>query len=254
MSELDTSQVTPTSIAVRDVVVEHATKRVLVRALDCPRLDVAAGSSLAVMGPSGCGKSTLLGLLAGLARPTVGRVVIGDTVVSELTDRERVAFRRRWLGMVYHADNLLPHLTVEENVGLALAISGPGVHGANANAEASVAALLKRLDLHGLARRLPDQLSGGQRQRVAVARAIVHRPAVILADEPTGALDAGNARAVIELLMDAHRDIGASLVVVTHQPDIARFAERTVQLARAACDAGTSPHEDVNLEGAGATR
>lgn len=208
------------------LVVDYHTDAGVVRALECDEISIDAATSLAIMGPSGCGKSTLLGLLAGLALPTQGSVTIGDVVLSELSERQRVKFRRRVLGMVYQADNLLPHLTVEENVGLQLAISRPDTDVGDPSA------LLDRLGLGALAKRLPDQLSGGQRQRVAVARAIVHRPAVILADEPTGALDGESADRVIELLVEVQRVIGATLVVVTHDPAIAAHLDRTVQLAR----------------------
>ncbi len=217
------------TIAARNLVVEHATEAGTVRALECADLTVAAGTSLAVMGPSGCGKSTLLGVLAALALPTEGTVTIGDETVSALGEPDRVRFRRRAVGMVYQADNLLPHLTVEENVGLQLSICR---HEMSSGRAADPDAVLDRLGIGALAERLPDQLSGGQRQRVAVARAIVHRPAVILADEPTGALDAGTAEVVIRLLVDVQREIGATLVVVTHDPAIAAHLDRTVQLAR----------------------
>ncbi len=215
-------------ISVREAQVDHlAAGGGVVRALDAVSLAVEGGTSLAVMGRSGCGKSTLLGLLAGLAVPTSGTVTIGDCEISHLPERERVRFRRAELGMVYQADNLLPHLTVEENVGLQLAISRPTALSA---ADADVDGLLGRLGLGDLTQRFPDQLSGGQRQRVAVARAIVHRPALILADEPTGALDQDSAHDVIELLVELHREIGATFVLVTHDPWIASYADRGLEL------------------------
>ena len=220
------------AIVASDLVVDYDTDAGTVRALDCRRFEVAAGTSVAVMGASGCGKSTLLGLLAGLATPTRGKVVIGDTPISTLPERERIRFRRRALGMVYQADNLLPHLTVEENVGLQLSIcrdrSAPTAAGRNQ----AVGDVLNRLGIGELAARLPDQLSGGQRQRAAVARSIITGPQVVLADEPTGALDAVSAAAVIGLLVQVHREIGATLVVVTHDPAIAAHLDRVVQLAR----------------------
>lgn len=212
-------------IATTRLVVAHRTATGTVIALDHPGLDVSEGASLAVMGPSGCGKSTLLGLLAGLAVPTRGQVRVGTTVVSELADRDRAAFRRASLGMVYQADNLLPHLTVEENIALPLAIAGR-------SAKDRPAQLLTDLGLGGLAGRYPDRLSGGQRQRVAVARAVVHRPRLILADEPTGALDAANAAGVVELLLEAQRSIGATLVLVTHDPAVAANADRLELIER----------------------
>ncbi len=216
------------TVVTTDLTVDHRTLGATVRALTQPAMTVDAGTSLAVMGPSGCGKSTLLGLLAGLALPTSGSITIGDTVVSALTERHRVRFRRQHVGMVYQADNLLPHLTVEENVALSLSIAG--VDGGNTD----TLILLRHLGLGDLRSRFPDQLSGGQRQRVAVARAVVHRPSVILADEPTGALDEDNARGVVELLTTTQRGIGATLVMVTHDPLIAARADRTLHMRSAA--------------------
>ena len=214
-------------ITTTNLVVDYRNETGRIRALDCAAMDVETGTSVAIMGHSGSGKSTLLGLLAGLAIPTHGSVTVGAETISSLPESQRVVFRRRALGMVYQADNLLPHLTVEENVGLQLAICRRET---SATDRSDPQALLARLGLSKLARRLPDQLSGGERQRVAVARAVIHRPGVILADEPTGALDAASARIVIELLVEVHREIGATLVVVTHDPAIAGHLARIVHL------------------------
>ncbi len=216
------------AIVVHGLVVDHITASGVVRALEIESASFAPGASAAVMGPSGCGKSTLLGVMAGLSTPTGGTVTIGDVVVSALPERQRVRFRRQTVGMVYQADNLLPHLTVEENVGLQLAICR---RHEQSDAAFDPLQLLQHLGLAALTKRFPDQLSGGQRQRVAVARAIVHRPAVILADEPTGSLDVENARAVIELLADVHRRLDATLVVVTHDPGVARYMDKTMLLS-----------------------
>ena len=214
------------AIDTSDLAVDYHGETGTVRALACPALSVEGGTSVAIMGLSGSGKSTLLGLLAGLALPTEGSVSIGGETISALSERQRVRFRRRNLGMVYQADNLLPHLTVEENVALQLAIC----HDTPSERRADPATLLDRLGLAPLARRLPHQLSGGERQRAAVARAIVHGPRVILADEPTGALDGASGRKVIDLLVEVHRTIGATLVVVTHDPWIASHLARTIHL------------------------
>jgi putative ABC transport system ATP-binding protein len=208
--------------------VVYPTARGPVRALAHDGLVVDGGTSAAIMGPSGCGKSTFLALLAGLATPTTGSVTVGDTMLSALPARERDAFRRRSIGMVYQSDNLLPHLTVEENVGLQLAISRADRNGRTGD---DVRVVLDRLGMHGLWERLPDQLSGGQRQRVAIARAVVCQPAIILADEPTGALDAANGQRVVELLIDVHTEIGATLVIVTHDPAIADHAQQLIRLS-----------------------
>ncbi len=212
------------SIQVESVVVEHATPSGPVRALDGVSFTVDAGSSVAVTGPSGCGKSTLLGVLGGLALPTAGTVRVGGEEISSLPERRRSDFRRRHVGFVYQADNLLPFLTVVENVELQLALDG-GSHGTDRPLD-----LLGRLGLAEQARRLPDHLSGGQRQRAAVARAVVHRPEVILADEPTGSLDAANAAGVVELLLEVQHEVGATLVVVTHDPVAASRMDRRIGL------------------------
>jgi putative ABC transport system ATP-binding protein len=212
------------SITVDSVIVEHQTASGPVRALDGVSLTVDGGSSVAITGPSGGGKSTLLGVIGGLARPTWGTVRIGDAEISDLSERDRSDFRRSHIGFVYQADNLLPFLTLLENVGLQLSLNG------KSSGTGRSLAVLADLGLAGLAYRLPDHLSGGQRQRAAVARAIVHQPKIILADEPTGALDTANAAGVIDLLLAMQREIGATLIMVTHDRDAARRLDRQVHL------------------------
>ena len=212
------------SITVDSVIVEHQTSSGPVRALDEVSFTVGSGSSVAITGPSGGGKSTLLGVIGGLARPTSGSVRIGDSQISELSESDRSDFRRSHIGFVYQADNLLPFLTLLENVGLQLALNG------KSSGTGKSLAMLANLGLAGLAYRLPDHLSGGQRQRAAVARAIVHQPEIILADEPTGALDTANAVGVIDLLLEMQREIGATLIMVTHDRDAARRLDRQIHL------------------------
>jgi len=212
------------SIAVDSVIVEHQTTSGPVRALDGVSFSVESGSSIAITGPSGGGKSTLLGVIGGLARPTSGSVRIGDSQISDLSERDRSDFRRSHIGFVYQADNLLPFLTLIENVGLQLALNG------QASGAGRSLAVLAELGLAGLAYRLPDHLSGGQRQRASVARAIVHQPEIMLADEPTGALDTGNAVGVIDLLLGMQREIGATLIMVTHDRDAASRLDRQIHL------------------------
>jgi putative ABC transport system ATP-binding protein len=202
----------------------YATTAGVVRAVDGVTLEIEPGSSLAVTGPSGCGKSTLLGLIGGLETPSSGSVSLGGHAISSLPERERARIRRDEIGLLFQADNLLPFLTVTENVALQLAL-----HGATDGYERCVE-LLARLGLAEHAGKLPDQLSGGQRQRVAVARALIHRPRTILADEPTGALDGVSSAAVIELLQDAQRQLGATLIVVTHDAGLAARLDRRLRL------------------------
>jgi putative ABC transport system ATP-binding protein len=196
----------------------------VVRALEGVSLVAEPGSSLAIMGPSGCGKSTLLGLIGGLETPSSGRVEVAGEEISALPASERARLRRQALGLVFQADNLLPFLTAVENVGLQLALCGAK------GGDERCLEVLSQLGLDGVADKLPDQLSGGERQRVAVARAVVHGPRVILADEPTGSLDAANSATVIEVLLAARRLTGATLLVVTHDVAVASRLERAVRL------------------------
>jgi putative ABC transport system ATP-binding protein len=212
------------AIGVESVSKHYATPAGLVRAVDGVTLEVEPASSLAVMGPSGCGKSTLLGLIGGLEAPTAGRVWVGGQEISSLPEPQRARIRRDELGLVFQSDNLLPFLTAVENIGLQLAL-----HGAADGYERCLE-VLAELGLASDVDKLPDQLSGGQRQRVAVARALIHRPGVILADEPTGSLDADNSVAVIDLLLAAREETGATLVVVTHDPGVASRLDRTLTL------------------------
>jgi putative ABC transport system ATP-binding protein len=211
-------------IAVEALAKQYETPGGLVQALDAVSFEVEPGTSVAVTGPSGCGKSTLLGLLAGLERPTAGRIVVGDDEISALGEAGRARLRRAALGLVFQADNLVPFLTVVENVGLRLAL-----HGDRDGYERCVT-VLEELGLADQLEKLPDQLSGGQRQRVAVARALIHHPSLILADEPTGSLDAENSQAVIDLLLAPGKEINATLLVVTHDPVLARRFDRRLSL------------------------
>ena len=211
-------------ISVEGLSKHYATTAGVVRAVDGVTLEVEPGSSLAVTGPSGCGKSTLLGLIAGLESPSAGSVSLAGHAISRLPERERERIRRREIGLIFQADNLLPFLTATENVALQLALGG-----ANGGYE-RCSELLAGLGMAEHAAKLPDQLSGGQRQRVAVARALIHRPRTILADEPTGALDAATAETVIEVLLDAQRELGAILIVVTHDRTLAERLDRQLGL------------------------
>jgi len=194
-----------------------------VRALHDVSVDVVAGASLAITGPSGCGKSTLLGLLAGLESPTSGRIWVGGVDISAHCDGERARMRRGHLGLVFQSDNLLPFLTALENVTLQATLAGASGH-------ERAPGLLADLGLSAHAGKLPDQLSGGERQRVAIAGALIKDPQVILADEPTGSLDERSSDGVIELLLDAQRQGGATLVIVTHDPFVAARMDDQIRL------------------------
>jgi putative ABC transport system ATP-binding protein len=210
----------------------YETSAGVVRAVDGVTIEVEAGTSLAVTGPSGCGKSTLLGLIAGLESPSAGSVSLCGHELATLPERERERLRRDEVGLVFQADNLLPFLTALENVELqaALNTSGSGPNNPCLTPDYSAAGLLARLGVGEQAGKLPDQLSGGQRQRVAVARALINRPRVILADEPTGALDEATSQVVVEALQEAQRELGATLVLVTHDLALAGRLDRRLRL------------------------
>ncbi len=197
-----------------------------VRSLDGVSLTVSSGEVVAVMGPSGSGKSTLLHLLGGLDRPDEGRALITGVDWATLRGGARARFRRRACGFITQSLALLPQATVAENVEVPLLLDGA----AAGERRRRVAEALELVGLADAAAKLPDQLSGGQQQRVAIARALSARPAVVLADEPTGSLDSGTAEAVTRLLVTAAADRRAAVVLVTHDPAVARHADRIVGL------------------------
>ena len=187
-------------------------------------LAVEAGEILAVMGPSGSGKSTLLHCLAGILTPDSGEVHFAGRRIDTLGETERSALRRDRFGFVFQFGQLVPELTAVENVALPLLLSG--VRRATALADAQ--SWFQRLDIDGLEQRRSGELSGGQAQRVALARGLVARPEVLFADEPTGALDSLTGEHVMELLTTAARDQGTTVVLVTHEPRVAAYADREV--------------------------
>lgn len=194
-----------------------------VRALAGVSLGIDEGEFVAVMGPSGCGKSTLLSVLGALETATSGQVRVLDTNLSGLSDEQRAQWRRENVGFIFQAYDLLPFLTAVENVALQAGVSR--------QVETDDARdLLDRLGLAAHADKLPDQLSGGQKQRVGIARCLVHRPRLILADEPTGGLDSVTSAHVIQELLALIDDIGATAVIVTHDPTVAAAFDDVVNL------------------------
>ncbi len=185
----------------------------------------ARGSFTAVMGPSGSGKSTLLQCAAGLDQPTSGTVVLGGVTLSGLSEVALTKLRRAEMGFVFQAYNLLPSLTVYDNVALPLRLTGRRPR------RGEVHRVLDQVGLQGKAKRRPAELSGGQQQRVAIARALVTRPSVFFADEPTGALDSGTSRQILALLREATDTVGQTVVMVTHDPVTAGYAERVLFLS-----------------------
>jgi putative ABC transport system ATP-binding protein len=187
-------------------------------------LDVPAGQFLAIAGPSGSGKSTLLGLIAGLDQPTAGRIEVAGVEITGLDEDGLARFRLDRIGYVFQSFHLLPTLTAAENVAVPLELAG------EPDAAARAAALLAEVGLAERAHHYPVQLSGGEQQRVAVARAMARRPALLLADEPTGNLDSATGKQIIELLVGTNRRLGTTLVLVTHDTALAAHADRVITL------------------------
>ncbi|MEB3244654.1 MAG: ABC transporter ATP-binding protein [Vampirovibrionales bacterium] len=198
-----------------------------VQALSGVSLSIPAGQFVALMGASGCGKSTLLHLLGGLDKPSAGEIRVDDQVLNTLNETALTQYRRDQVGFVFQFFNLLPTLTVLENILLPLQLN-KGYAPKPAQAQAS--ALLASLGLEARQAFYPSQLSGGQMQRVAIARALIHRPPLLLADEPTGNLDTANGQAVLELLKTLCQAQGITLVMATHAPEAAAYADRIIKL------------------------
>jgi putative ABC transport system ATP-binding protein len=194
-------------------------------ALQNVSFQVEPGETVAIVGPSGSGKTTLLGLLAGLDRPTGGRVLLDGTDLGALSEDDRARLRREKIGFVFQSFQLIPTLTARENVAVPLDLAGDGGGAARADE------LLDRVGLGGRGHHYPTQLSGGEQQRVALARAFIHRPAILFADEPTGNLDAATGARIIELMMELNRELGTTLILVTHDLELAGRMRRVIRLA-----------------------
>lgn len=225
-----TPTTTPTTtppIAARavDVVKTYGHGEAAVHALDGACVTIPRGQFTAVMGPSGSGKSTLVHALAGLDRVDSGQVLLGDLDLTTLSERERTLLRRERLGFVFQAFNLVPALTAQENIALPLTLAGKRPD------PAWMGELVEMLGLGSRLSHRPAQLSGGQQQRVAVGRALVARPELVFADEPTGNLDSRSGASLLTFLRDATRSLGQTIVMVTHDPVAASYADRVVFLA-----------------------
>ncbi len=213
-------------VAIRGVTRVYGENGMYVPVLRGVDLDIGAGEIVALLGPSGSGKSTLLNILGCLDRPTQGTYHLGGRDVSTLSPTEQAWVRLRYLGFIFQSFHLIGHATALENVAMPLYYAGVPRKERFAQAEAA----LRRLDLGERMDHRPNQLSGGQRQRVAIARSIVNRPRIILADEPTGALDSKTGVEVLTLLRELHDETGVTLIVVTHDEKVAAWADRRIRM------------------------
>ncbi|CAG7585736.1 ABC transporter ATP-binding protein YtrE [Peptoniphilus tyrrelliae] len=202
----------------------YKTNDVEVRALDGVSFDVKKGEFISIIGASGSGKSTLLHLLGGLDYPTSGKVLIDGTDIYGLKDDERTIFRRRNIGFVFQAYNLLPMLNVYENIIIPFGLDGDKVDKKYVNAVIDI------LEINDQKNKMPNELSGGQQQRVAIARALVTKPSIILADEPTGNLDSKSSSQVVYLLKKINKELGNTILMITHDDAVAQAAERTIRI------------------------
>jgi len=209
--------------ALTKVYPEGGSERVVFRNLSA---GIRRGETVALLGRSGCGKSTLLNLIGGIDTPTAGEVILDGTSLSALSEQGRTLFRRRHIGLVFQSFNLIPTLTVMENLLLPLELNGT----TGKSARAAALELLGKVGLADRAGAYPDRLSGGEQQRVAVARAVVHEPVLLLADEPTGSLDAETGGRVLGLLVGLARTGWRTMVVVTHSDAVARAADRVLAI------------------------
>lgn len=194
------------------------------RALDGVNFSVEKGEFVAIVGTSGSGKSTLLNMIGGLDTPTSGSVIVGRDNLSKLNDDQLTIFRRQRIGFIFQNYNLVPILSVYENIVLPVDLNGDRVD------QAFLGNVLDMLNLKGLEKKMPNQLSGGQQQRVAIARALITKPAIILADEPTGNLDSKSSTDVLKLIKLTSMELGQTVVMITHNNDIAKLADRIVRI------------------------
>ena len=247
---METTPTTPTTaVRARGLTKVYGSGPSTVRALDGVDVDFAAGAFTAIMGPSGSGKSTLMHLLAGLDSATSGHAYIGETDTTTLDDRALTRLRRERVGFVFQSFNLLPMFTAEQNITLPLEMAGRGVDGGWLELLVTTLGLRDRLDHR------PSELSGGEQQRVAIARALVAKPDVVFADEPTGTLDSRAGAQVLSFLRRSVRELGRTVIMVTHDPSAAAYADRVVLIADGAIAGDiTDPTPESVLAGLDALR
>ena len=217
-------------IEIRGIGKDYQSGEATVEAIKQMDFFIDDGEFVSIMGQSGSGKSTLLSILGGLNHPTRGRIMLDSLDIYKLTSEQRADLRSEYIGVIFQSFQLIPYLTVLENVKLPMAITGKKARQQDKMARD----VLERVGLANKADRLPDQLSGGEQERVAIARAIVNRPPILLADEPTGSLDSKTADEIMNLLTELNRE-GQTIIMVTHNPEACKYASRTILVKDGSC-------------------
>ena len=228
-------------VKVRDLVKVHHTGKIEVQALRGLSMDVKAGELIAIIGPSGSGKTTLLNIVGGLDTATAGSVQVGDTSVTSLSVTQLVDYRRKIVGHIFQTLNLIPTLTAKENIEFSMIASGVP----RANRKQRVQELLETVGLQDRAHHKPEELSGGEQQRIALAAALSNDAPVLLADEPTGELDTVNAKIVVDYLVKVNRELGKTIIMVTHDPSVARAAHRILRIEDGVIKMSLTPSEVI---------
>ena len=232
------------NIKVRDLVKVHHTGKIEVQALRGLNLDIQPGELVSIIGPSGSGKSTLLNIIGGLDKATAGTVQVGEKTVTALSVRQLVDYRRKMVGHIFQNLNLIPTLTAKENIEFSMVASGV----ARGKRKQRVQELLKTVSLEDRAHHKPEELSGGEQQRIAIAAALANDAPVLLADEPTGELDTANARIIVEYLVKVNRELGKTIVMVTHDPSVARASNRILRIEDGLIKTSLAPSEVIVQE------
>ena len=228
-------------IRVKDLVKVHSTGKIEVQALRGLNLDVSSGELVSIIGPSGSGKTTLLNIIGGLDKATAGTVKVGDKTVTSLSVSQLVDYRRKTVGHIFQNLNLIPTLTARENVELSMVAAAAS----RSKRKERVQELLGKVGMLDRADHKPDELSGGEQQRIAMAAALANDPPVLLADEPTGELDTQNAKIVVEYLVKINRELGKTILMVTHDPSVARASERIFRIEDGVIKTALAPSEVI---------
>jgi putative ABC transport system ATP-binding protein len=229
------------TVKIRDLVKIHHTGKIEVQALRGLNLDIGKGELVSIIGPSGSGKSTLLNIIGGLDKATAGSVVVGDKVVTNLSVRQLVDYRRKVVGHIFQNLNLIPTLSAKENIEFAMVASGVP----RGKRKQRVQDLLDIVGLKERAEHKPEELSGGEQQRIAIASALANDAPILLADEPTGELDTANARMIAEYLVKINQELGKTIIMVTHDPTVARVSSRIMRIEDGVIMAALAPSEVI---------